>query len=364
MARAIQQGVRGHAVDLLDGGTDVFHLQRDGIADPERIRGRGGELGEALLAVAQRRLGLMAGRHVAGRAEPLGNGAVLVEEADRARMHPADAAVRPDDAVLHAVVAAGGQAGRHRRLDPVAVLGVDRPAQLVQRQRQLRVAAEDAPEAARAGQEPGRHVEAPGAQAAGLGGEAQPRRALLLQPPPLAHLGHQRGVVAFQPDEALALQRHVELARVEIRERAVRVVHRAEQQPVPERRAVLAVVADVDLEPLRTAHRGPQPAQRVLVRQRALQEAAVAPDDLRAVVAGQPAEGVVAEHHGVVRQPRVADHDRDRRRQHGRHQRVRPPCRAGQGRADARGLHAHEAPHGDRGHGAGIGAFSQAARPA
>jgi hypothetical protein len=108
---------------------------------------------------------------------------------------------------------------------------------------------------------------------------------------------------------ALAPVRHVELAGEEVDDLAFGVVYRTHEHRVPERRAVPAVVQDLQCGGPAFKEGFPELPDVIRVGARALQEAAVAAEDFAFLVAGQVQEGVVGEHDGCVVLARVGqDH--------------------------------------------------------
>ena len=87
---------------------------------------------------------------------------------------------------------------------------------------------------------------------------------------------------------------NVPLRPEEIFEFAIRIVDRADMHCVPESGAVLAIIQNVDDRIDLPVHRFPQPGDRGLLGLLALQEPAIASDDLVDRVAGQFDEGFVA----------------------------------------------------------------------
>ncbi|GJD95637.1 hypothetical protein OCOJLMKI_2850 [Methylobacterium iners] len=254
----------------------------------------------------------------------------LVEHAPALGGNPAHEAVLPADrAVLHVVGGPlhgieGRGEGRGGRL---AILGVQPGVEVVDAAGRVRRDAEHRLGAVRPGQHVGERVEIPGADLGRLDGEV-PRFLAEGETFPVGlPLGRQGRVLALEGGHALPLQRHVELAGEEVGQLAGGVVDRRHEQPVPERRTVLAVVADVGLN---GARRGDGLAELLhdgRIGLRSLQEAAVAPHDLVAIVAGQAAERVVDEDDWVVGQPRVRDDHRHARGVHGRDEGINPPIR-------------------------------------
>ncbi len=266
-------------------------------------------------------LGLLALGDVEADAGHVAGLAVLRRLDLGARFDPADRPVRPVDAVFDAIVGAGHAVGDRGR-GPFAIVGVNRFAPGGVGELPIGIASEDLPAASRAGQLPGQQVELPDAQAAGLGREAQPGRDILLRAEAVAELSHQGCVILLETGQAIALDGHVDLAGEEIREVAGGVADRCQQQPVPERRAVLAMVADVDFYRAGRTHRRPDPGDNLRVGFRTLEEAAVAADDLLPGVAAQAAEGVVGEDDGIIVQPRVGDDHRHAGSPHGGDERI------------------------------------------
>lgn len=88
----------------------------------------------------------------------------------------------------------------------------------------------------------GIEIDAPDPKPAGLKGEPKALLAHLQLVVALGDLGFQIVAVALEPNQTLALQRHIELRGEEIGELAVVVEHRRDKQPVPEMGAVLLVV--------------------------------------------------------------------------------------------------------------------------
>ena len=315
----------GHRVDRAVAGP--AHPQHAA----EHLGGRVGEVGglvdgaEPVVEVDQRpvaRLGPLALRDVeagAGEAQRLAVGRMQHLGAD---VEPAGGAARVDDAVFDVVVHARRDALRHGAVHAVAVLRMDGRHHLGVGEGGGGVAPESRLEGVGGVQLPAGQVELPDAEPPRLGGEAQAGFAVLLRPQPVAELGHQGGVPVLQAGQALALQRHVDLAREEIGQDAVRVADGRHQQAVPERLARLAMVADVDLDRPAGLHGLADADHRPGIGLGALQEAAVAADDLLARVAGQAAEGIVDEDDRVVGQAGVRDHHGHARGAHGRREGV------------------------------------------
>ncbi len=284
---------------------DGFRLEVDGaVAGPADLQRPSQDLGrregqlagvvQAAEAVVQGEQGLVA----PFRPPPVGDVDRGAGQADRGAvgraqhlgldLQPHHPAVRTDRAVGDVVVAAGLDAVPHRVLHPGPVLGMHRGAQVVVGERQGGIAAEVLAPDARGAQGLRLQVELPDAEPPGLGGEAEP------------------GLAVGLGTEA-----------------------------VPEQRAVLAVVAQVDLDRGRCAYRRTDLRHRLGVGFRSLQEAAVAAQDLVARVAGEPAERVVGEHHRVVVLARVGDDHRHAGRPHRRHERIRAVVAPAQLGADA-----------------------------
>ena len=102
----------------------------------------------------------------------------------------------------------------------------------------------------------------------------------------------------------------IELRGEEILDGAVLTANRADVQRIPERRAILAVVEHVDVDRLLGCDRGSHLGDGDGVGVLTLQEAAVASDDLGALVTGQRLEGLVGKHDRVIRLSRIGDHHR------------------------------------------------------
>jgi hypothetical protein len=141
-------------------------------------------------------------------------------------------------------------------------------------------------------------------------------------------------VMVLQPRQALAFDCHIHLAGEEVRELTTRIVDRRHQQPVPERLTAPAVIADIDLQRLGRLHGGANPRNRRGVCLRPLQKPAVAPHDLIARIAGQPAERFIGEHHGIIAQARVRNDHRHTGRPHCLRERIVAVCEAGELRLD------------------------------
>ena len=125
----------------------------------------------------------------------------------------------------------------------------------------------------------------PYAEPARFGREPKARRIVFLFVQPIGDLGHESGVMALEPCQALALQCHVDLAREEIGQLSFGIADRSHQQAVPERLAGLSIVEDVDPDGLDRVHRRPDGGDGFGGGPRPLQEAAVASDDLLAGIA-------------------------------------------------------------------------------
>ncbi len=333
-------------------------LDRDGfvrevdraVADPADVQGaaenfsrRKGQFGRVVLHAqpvvqfeqgAGPFLGPPALRHVERNAGQVQRRAVGRRFHLGADFHPAGRAARPDDPVFDDVVGRRRDAASDGRIHPGPVVRMDGLAHLGIGEGRLRVAPEILLEAPRRGQLVRPQVQLPHAEAAGLGGEAQPRLAFLLRAQPVREFRHERRVVALEPGQPLAFERHVHLAGEEVGERPGGVAHRGHQQPVPERRPVLAMVANVGLDGFNRVHGGPDARHGLRIGVRSLQEAAVAADDLGAGIAREAAEGVVREHHGIVGQAWIGDDHGHAGRPHGRDERVGASVEALQLRAD------------------------------
>ena len=103
-------------------------------------------------------------------------------------------------------------------------------------------------------------------------------------------------------------QSDVELIAEEVAQRAAFIVHRGDEEQVPERLAVASVVDDPFNAALPGVQAGADPGRRVRVGSGALQEAAVAAHRFGGTVARYRLEGRVDRHHGAVRQVRVGQH--------------------------------------------------------
>ena len=114
------------------------------------------------------------------------------------------------------------------------------------------------------------------------------------------------------PEDVLGVAppRHVELRGEEVEELAVLAEDRADEQRVPERRAVLAVVEDLDRDRPRLGQGLLDLADGAAVGERALEEAAVPAVDLFAAVAREVEKGAVGEGDGVVGPVRIGDDHR------------------------------------------------------
>ncbi len=294
--------------------------------------GRPVEVTEAVAEVDKREavgFGRLPGRDVdrdAGHAERR-----AVGRADRlpAHVYPAGRSVRPHDAVVLVVVGSRRHGAVDRGHHPVPVARMEARAQVGVGERRGGVVAVVFPAHRRCRELPGAQVEFPHAEPPRFGREPEAGLAFPQRVQAARHLGHQGGIVGFQPRQALPLQRDVDLAREEIGEVARRVPHGREQQPVPERFAGLAVVADVDLDRLGRVHGPADERHRGGVCVGSLQEPAVAPEDFSPLVAREAAERVVGEHHGIVGLARVGDDHGHARRPHRGRERVGAPVRAG-----------------------------------
>jgi hypothetical protein len=99
---------------------------------------------------------------------------------------------------------------------------------------------------------------------------------------------------------AVAAAGHVKLAGELIGELAILVVHRADEQRVPERRAVALVVEQFGRHRAAFQHRLADFGHRFAVGHRALQETAVAAEDLAFLIAGEVKKRLVGEHDRIV----------------------------------------------------------------
>ena len=102
----------------------------------------------------------------------------------------------------------------------------------------------------------------------------------------------------------------VALDAEEARHRAALIMHRGDEQRIPESRAILAVVQDLAVEETVPMQRGLQffPGRRIGVR--ALEKAATFPQQLRLGVTGEPREALIRIGDAPV-QPREQDAERD-----------------------------------------------------
>ena len=107
--------------------------------------------------------------------------------------------------------------------------------------------------------------------------------------------------------------RHVQLAGEEIDELAMIVEHRRDEHCVPEGRSVALVVQDFQRDRLAPRHRVAQVGDRGAIGVCALQEPAVAADDLAFLITGQVQERLVGEDDGIVVLPRVGQDHRHAR---------------------------------------------------
>ena len=126
----------------------------------------------------------------------------------------------------------------------------------------------------------------------------------------------QGGVAAFKFGEPLPFSCHVKLVGKEIGQRAVGRKDRGDQQTVPERLPVPAVVADVDLDRFGGRYGGSDRGDRGRVGVRPLQEATVTADDFVPGITGQTTERIVGEDDRIVGLPGVGEQRRHARRLH------------------------------------------------
>ena len=251
-------------------------------------------------------------RHAGDAKRPI----VRIEERLPARRDPVHRAIGPGDAIF-LVVLLPLIAVLEYRTGAQAIVGVDRLDPVFVGERLVGISPEQRLALVRSGQRLGCEFKAPRAEPASLQRQRQFTLALLLHPQPVRHLRHERRIVALQPGQALAFQRHVDLAGEEIHQLAVDIENGRHQQPIPERFAILAVIANVRFDRLDIGDRIAQRLPRRGLGFRPLKEAAIAPDDLFARVARQATKGGVGKDHRIVGQPGIGDDHRHARRAHG-----------------------------------------------
>ena len=246
--------------------------------------------------------------------------AAFVRERLSARRQPADLAVRQSDPVGHIVLGLQLDRLTDGRLDSASILGKDGAEAVLIGERLVRGTAEQLLATRRCRQFQARELEAPGPETTSAHRERHLALPLLLSLQAIGQLRHQGGIVGLQADQPLSFQGDVDLTGKEVCEPAIRVEDRRHQEPVPERLAAPSPVQNVDLNRLHRCHGIVDPAHRVRIGFRGLEKPAVPTEDLATVVAGQATEGVVDEHHRVVRLPRIGDDHRHARRAHGSHE--------------------------------------------
>lgn len=162
----------------------------------------------------------------------------------------------------------------------------------------------------------GGRIEGPGAELAGMEGEIEPGAAVERLAADAIIFGHQAALLGLELGHAVALDGDVELGGDEVlRLDGFFSLRGAEDggdhDSVPEPRTVLAVIQQVERDAAVLGDGVAQADDVVRAGVGALEEAAVAADDLRGGVARQPLESGVDEDDGVVGQARVADGHRN-----------------------------------------------------